>query len=170
MLSLGRGQHTDNTHTEEMLLQMLNVLREHRRWCTRLPGGGKWHLKRHWKVKWMFDRGKAELSVREKLLLPQRLWWILVHPGNGETSWAAGAKGDLRRTRGDGWADGHPWGHCHRPDQDPEFHLRITGDLQGYSWQEKGVLVFAFGEVSPHGERWILETGDQGREYWNRSD
>ena len=31
MLSQGRGQHKDNTHTEEMLLQMLNVLREHRR-------------------------------------------------------------------------------------------------------------------------------------------
>ena len=31
MISLGRGQHTVNTHTEEMLIEMLNVLQEHRR-------------------------------------------------------------------------------------------------------------------------------------------
>ena len=34
MLSQGRGQHTDNTHAEEMLIQMLNVLLNHRRSCT----------------------------------------------------------------------------------------------------------------------------------------
>ena len=56
-------------------------------------------------------------------------------------------------------------GHHQSPYQDLEFHLRITVDLQGFSWQEKGVLVFAVGEVSLHGERWMQETGNQGREY-----
>lgn len=80
--------------------------------------------------------GKAELSFgrrTEFCLRGMGLRKILAHSGNGEHSPVAETKGD-----GKGWEQrgmGH-WpfiGWLHMPEQQPEFYLRIIGDLNGFS-------------------------------------